>query len=239
MPKNVQRTASKPRVKRDIVVFWIRRESSCDECGERLRKGRFVRKEGDLGLCLPCADLDHLVFLGSGNAALTRRARKHSKISPVVVQFSRARRRYERQGVLVEEEALARAEAECLQDHEARMRARVRADMRRENWDEQYFVDFARHIGNMYPGCPPAKRTVIAEHACVRHSGRVGRTAAAKRFDPEAIKLAVQAHVRHTATAYDRLLDKGMDRADARREVRADVNQVLELWRRERTAGLS
>ena len=220
-------------------MFWILRDSSCDECGEVLGKGRFVRREGDQGLCLPCADLDHLVFLGSGNAALTRRARKHSQISPVVVRFSRARRRYERQGVLVEEEALARAEEECLQDHEARMRARERAQLRREHWDERFFLDFARHIGNVYPSCPPAQRTLIAEHACVRRSGRVGRSAAGKRFDPEAIELAVQAHVRHTATGYDRLLAKGMDRADARREVRADVDRVLESWRHAPSEGSS
>ena len=239
MPKRLYRAASKQRQARDIVVFWILRDSSCDECGERLGKGRFLRKEGDLGLCLPCAALDHLVFLGSGNAALTRRARKHSRISPVVVRFSRARKRYERQGVLVEEEALARAEKECLQDHEARLRARMRARLRRENWDKQFFADFARHVGNVYPGCPPETRTLIAEHACVRHSGRIGRTAAAKRFDPEAIKLAVQAHVRHTATVYDGLLASGMDRADARRAVRADVKGILDTWQREPTGSLS
>ena len=57
-------------------------------------------------LCLECADLDHLEFLPSGDAALTRRASTHSRLKAVVVQFSRARRRYERQGVLIESEAL-------------------------------------------------------------------------------------------------------------------------------------
>ena len=78
--------------------------------------------EGDQPLCLHCADLDHLVFLPRGNAALTRRASKHSTLRAVVVQFSRTRKRYERQGVLVEEAALERAEQECLADAEARGR---------------------------------------------------------------------------------------------------------------------
>jgi len=65
---------------------------------------------------MSCADLDHLVFLARGDAALTLRARKHSGLSAVVVRFSRARKRYERQGVLVEEAALDQAEAECLAD---------------------------------------------------------------------------------------------------------------------------
>jgi hypothetical protein len=34
----------------------------------------------------------------------------------VVVRFSRARKRYERQGILVEEAALEQAEAQCLDD---------------------------------------------------------------------------------------------------------------------------
>ena len=106
----------------DIVVFWILRDSVCEECGTQLAKGRCLRMEGDQPLCLRCADLDHLVFLPRGNTALTRRASKHSTLRAVVVQFSRTRKRYERQGVLVEEAALERAEQECLADAEARGR---------------------------------------------------------------------------------------------------------------------
>jgi len=67
-------------------------------------------------LCLACADLDHLVFLPSGDTALTRRARKHSTLTAVVLKWSRARKRYERQGLLVEAGALEMAEEECSAD---------------------------------------------------------------------------------------------------------------------------
>lgn len=60
--------------------------------------------------CLDCADLGHLVFLPRGDTALTRRSREASVLSAVVVRFDRRHGRYERQGVLVEEEALAPAE---------------------------------------------------------------------------------------------------------------------------------
>ena len=70
----------------------------------------------------PVADLDHLAFLAPGDTALTRRARKYSTLSAVVLKWSRARKRYERQGLLVEEAALQRADAECLNDAEARTR---------------------------------------------------------------------------------------------------------------------
>ena len=76
------------------------------------------------------ADLDHLVFLSRGDAALTRRAKKASSLSAVVVRFSRTRGRYERQGLLVEEPALEQAEAECLADEEARLRRRGREEER-------------------------------------------------------------------------------------------------------------
>lgn len=97
---------------KDLVVFDILRESKCTDCGKQLLGGDFLFMEGKRPLCLTCADLEHLVFLARGDTALTRRARKHSKLSAVVVRFSRARKRYERQGVLVEESALQQAGAE-------------------------------------------------------------------------------------------------------------------------------
>ena len=99
----------------DLRVFISNRESHCDDCGEDLGQRAMIFLAGDRGaLCLSCADLDHLTLLLPGDAALTRRARKYSTLAAVVLKWSRARRRYERQGLLVEEQALARAEAECL-----------------------------------------------------------------------------------------------------------------------------
>ena len=115
---------------------------------------------------MACADLDRLVILPSGDAALTRRARKHSTLSAVVLRFSRARKRHERQGLLVEEAALDRAERECMEDAEARAAARRRAAERRAEEDTEHVNAFASHLGNRYPGStfdsetsPPAERT--------------------------------------------------------------------------------
>ena len=63
---------------RELVVYSILRDSSCKACGEGLSKGDFLFMEGEHPLCLSCADFDHFVYLPRGNAALTRRARKHS-----------------------------------------------------------------------------------------------------------------------------------------------------------------
>lgn len=102
-----------------IVVFKLITDSACSECGEELGRGRLLRVEKTRPLCLECAGLSHLLFLPGGNAKLTRRAKRYSDISAVVVKFSRARKRYERQGLLVSEAALDRAEAECLADADA------------------------------------------------------------------------------------------------------------------------
>src|SRR5271169_985446 len=102
------------RRSKDLVVVSPLNDWTCAACGST--DGGWLVMEDRGPLCLGCADLSHLVFLPSGDAALTRRARKASGLSAVVVRFSRARRRHERQGILVEEEALEQAEAECLAD---------------------------------------------------------------------------------------------------------------------------
>lgn len=102
----------------DIVVFQVRRrDGQCDGCSEALGKGRWIRiVAGPRGErrahCMKCAGLDHLVMVPTGDAALTRRAKKLSKAHAVVVQWARARKRYERQGWLVEEPALQEAMAQ-------------------------------------------------------------------------------------------------------------------------------
>ena len=90
--------------------------------------------------------------------------------------------------------------------------------------------DFAARVCELYPGCPPGREIDIAEHACLKYSGRVGRSAAAKSLDEDAIRLAVIAHVRHAETNYDALLAQGHDRGDARAQVEGDVARVLAQW---------
>jgi hypothetical protein len=214
----------------EIVVFMTRSEPKCDFCGEDLGRGAWIRKVDEKAQCLECADLDHLVFLPRGDAALTRRAGKHSRLKAVVVQWAWARKRYERQGVLIEEEALERAEDECDADAEERERRRRMAAIRRAELDRVYVAEFALYIAARYPGCPRDEARRIAEHACRKHSGRVGRSAAAKTFDPETIDLAVAARVRHAHTRYDDLLADGWFRNEARREVRGEIRAVLANW---------
>lgn len=148
----------------------------------------------------------------------------------MVLKWSRARARYERQGLLVEEAALSRAETECLSDAEARTRRRDREAERRAELDRDYVARFARRVRKQYPRAPAGVELAIAEHACRKYSGRVGRSAAAKALDPVAVRFAVAAHIRHRNTPYDELLSRGWDRRDARDEVGSRVRQILDDW---------
>jgi hypothetical protein len=214
-----------------LTVFITTGESACAECGEDLGRRAWITLTRDKGaLCLACADLDHLIFLPAGDAALTRRARKYSTLAAVVLRWSRARKRYERQGLLVEAEALEKAEQECLVDSEARVRRREREAERRAELDRAYVEHFAERVRQLFPGCPADREMVIAEHACQKYSGRVGRSAAAKELDESAVRLAVIAHIRHAETDYDDLLAQGLDRWDARAQVEEDVAQVIAKW---------
>ena len=216
-----------------LTVFIARSDVTCGECGEALGRHAWITLDRERGaLCLACADLDHLVFLPTGDAALTRRARKHSTLSAVVLEWGRARERYERQGLLVEEAALAQAEGECLADADARERRREREAERRAEEDQEYVARFAGAVGQLFPRCPPRREQVIAEHACRKYSGRVGRSAAGKALDAEAVRLAAIAHVRHAETSYDQLLSQGYERGDARAEVENQVARVLARWAR-------
>ncbi|MFV2120775.1 hypothetical protein ACE14D_20965, partial [Streptomyces sp. Act-28] len=98
----------------------LRSRARCAKC--RLGPLRRMVLELSAPRCLDCAGLGHLVYLPRGDAALTRRAREASGLWAVVVRHDRRRTRYERQGILVEEAALARARTACLADAGARAR---------------------------------------------------------------------------------------------------------------------
>jgi hypothetical protein len=215
----------------DIKVFISSREGTCGDCGATLDRSAWIYLDQVKGaVCLPCADLDHLEFLPTGDAALTRRAKQASALWAVVLKWSRSRRRYERQGLLVEQKAIEIAEASCIADapvREARARARAEAA---EVADSHYVERFAEEIRRRYPGCPAGRERTIADHACRKYSDRIGRTAAAKTFDGTAIDLAVVAHIRHAETEYDRLLTQGVDRHEARGRVAGAVDLTIRCW---------
>lgn len=104
--KEREKLAGKVGQAPDLVVIWALREWTCTGCGGT---GNLLIMEDPGPLCMGCAGMAHLEYLPAGDAGLTRRAKKASTMSAVVVRFSRSRRRYERQGILVEPAALDQA----------------------------------------------------------------------------------------------------------------------------------
>jgi hypothetical protein len=92
-----------------VAVIPLHAEWKCHRCGGG---GDFLVMENPGPTCLRCVGLDDLVFLSAGDPLLTRRARAKSPRHAVVVRFSKTRGRNERQGLLVEPQALAQAQRE-------------------------------------------------------------------------------------------------------------------------------
>ncbi len=96
----------------ELVAFIILTDRQCSKCQKNLGKGSFLFMEADQPLCIKCAGFDHLVFLPSGNSQLTRKVKKLSAACIVVFKFSRTRKHYECQGILIDEDALRKGESE-------------------------------------------------------------------------------------------------------------------------------
>jgi hypothetical protein len=103
-----ERLAEKASRAPDLVVIQpLNAAWTCHRCGGT---GDLLVMEDPGPACLRCVGLDDLEFLLAGDALLTRRVKAKSARSAVVVRFSRSRRRYERQGLLVEPGALTEAQ---------------------------------------------------------------------------------------------------------------------------------
>ncbi|MCE5295108.1 MAG: hypothetical protein LLF94_10925 [Chlamydiales bacterium] len=98
------------------AVFITVSETACNKCLKQIPKGAFLDKEKDQVYCMSCSEYGEMAFLPSGDPLLTRRAKKYSSQSCIVLKFSRTRGRYERQGILIEEEALNKAQQEIDQE---------------------------------------------------------------------------------------------------------------------------
>jgi hypothetical protein len=103
--------------KKDPLVYALARPSRCYACDRKLAQNEIIQivPKGDERevFCLGCAGLCHLEVLPSGDAAVTRLARKYSGVRFVIVKWSDTWKCYERQGLLVEKQALERAQKEA------------------------------------------------------------------------------------------------------------------------------
>lgn len=231
--KQKERIEKKKNKAPDLIVFQLVGDPfTCRECEMQVEVNEMFFLEQKQPICLYCADLDHLEFLPSGDATLTRRSRKHSPLSAIVKRFNRRRKKYQRQGILVTPQAIELAHAQNESDSQQRARLREKAAVRREKQDAELVKQMQELILTEFPGCPMDEANQIAVHTAERGSGRVGRSAAGRRLDPRAIRLAVIAQIRHQHTEYDELLMNGVERQMARDQIRETQDRVIRKWKK-------
>jgi hypothetical protein len=206
------------------------KDGKCTKCKQALNKDEIIYTEANDTYCLKCVNLDSLAFLPSGNATLSRRARKNTRDFAEVVEFNKRRIRYERRGILVEQTAIDAAQMECDNDAGKRAVSREKSAVKRVEEDFDFTAKFLSKIVEYFPKCPLDEIEAIAKHATERSSGRVGRTAAAKKFDEEMIRLAVIAYIRHQHTDYDRLLLNRTPKQMARKLIQKPLQKKLISW---------
>lgn len=222
-----------------LTVFFADHDRQCAQCSRNIEKKSLVFiNQDNVSICLSCAGLNELVILPSGNTALTVRSKKTSKMTAVILKYSQSRKRYERQGILVEEKALHQAMRECEADAEKRAIQRGKSAVRREKLDQEYQEKFAARIRQLFPHCPTRKEYEIAGHACEKYSGRVGRSSDAKALNDQYVRLAVIAHIRHSETNYDSLLSGSHTKREAREQIRDSVEDVLKCWEHGNTSSI-
>lgn len=214
-------------------IYLTKRETlTCSTCKKLVRLGQayVAETEKHKGTCFTCSPFVKLAFLERGNAALTRRSKKHSSYCGILFSWNGRRKRFERKGQYVEASAIIKAQEECAEDEMKRANKNEKAAIKRIAEDKTYVAEFSIAIRKRYPKTPKNREVEIAKHACEKYSGRVGRTANAKQFDGEMIDLAVEAHIRHKETNYDSQFNKGITKRTIRSSVKEDITKVLRRW---------
>jgi hypothetical protein len=103
-------------VAKEPSVFALIRQSRCYNCDRKLEPAEIVKLQNGVDerevLCRSCAGLENFVAVPAGNAQVTRLAKKYSPIRYVIMKWSQLWKCYERQGLLVEQQAAEKIEAE-------------------------------------------------------------------------------------------------------------------------------
>ncbi|KAA8651405.1 hypothetical protein EYZ11_009222 [Aspergillus tanneri] len=94
--------------------------------------------------------------------------------------------------------------------------------------DEKVLMYSRQLLRSHFPLMPGDSLEAVLNHAFLKGSGRVGRTAT--KTDERKAILAVEAHIRHTHTPYEELLSAGKGRQEARQEVWDTVRAIKAAW---------
>ncbi|KXG49215.1 protein of unknown function DUF2293 [Penicillium griseofulvum] len=164
---------------------------------------------------------DGYVLVPKGDVYITRHCRSKTKESGkiVYVVYNRAGKRTI--GIRVPEEIYT----EVLESAAATKESRANAVQVRDAKDLSKFRELLR---TEFPLMPKESLEIILGHACLKGSGRVGRTTMIS--DERKTLLAVEAHIRHVHTPYEKLLEEGGNRKAARDQVWPTIQAIERTW---------
>lgn len=87
---------------------------------------------------------------------------------------------------------------------------------------------FQAELLRLFPEMPGDRVALVTKHTLKKRSGRVGRTT--KLALDKVVVFAVRAHIRHKLTDYDAMLRRGVDRDQARKDVRGAIDELARKW---------
>ena len=97
-----------------------------------------------------------------------------------------------------------------------------------ERRDASLLAAASSELHEKFPNMPEDEAKMVLKHGFKKNSGRVGRTSLIPLS--QKVVLAVIAHVRHKHTEYNMILERGVERKEARRVVRKQIEIVLRRW---------
>ncbi|PGH06098.1 hypothetical protein AJ79_06632 [Helicocarpus griseus UAMH5409] len=194
---------------------------------------RALEKQKEVGEKLGDASLEEIrtdaqgpppdyVFVPKGDVYITRncRTRCHEARQTVYTVYNPKSRRT--LGLYVPTDIHTAVTLSAADTQSARAQAVAQKDLRDSTKAREL-------LETHFPNMPAQSLEKVLGHAFLKGSRRVGRSGKIES-DEVKVRLAVEAHIRHEHTDYDRLLDCGVEWKEARARVRAKVNQVLALW---------
>ncbi|KAI1474054.1 hypothetical protein K445DRAFT_19273 [Daldinia sp. EC12] len=158
-------------------------------------------------------------FVRRGNGYITRNCRKQAHLEGHAVYVVTSA--HTKTGIRVPTSIYL----EVLENYHKTKDARAQ-DVRRK--DMRLETNLRNSILSLFPQIPAEDITEVIEQTMKKNSGRVGRT---RKLDiADKTRLAIRAHIRHRHTDYDKLLEQGVLRDEARKRVGLKVDRIVWEW---------
>ena len=210
----------------DLVVVLPLKDWTCTGCGGT---GDFLKMEDAGPVCLTCADMDDLIFLPSGDAALTGGPAKRAACRPSWcagagrVSAMSGRASWPRKPLSSRRKSSAwpMRMSGCAAGIGTGTAGPRRASSSRRAWPTRSDACFREGLSSEQPRSRSTRRCAAAAGWPVRGRPRPGRDS----DHPGRRRLGTPED-----TDYDRLLMSGIPREDARNRVRPVIDQVLDTW---------